>query len=476
MPVASGHLIFYLDRVVSGAGGSQHCSGACFVQGSERMIMKVTVENQSSVKKVMHIEVPEADVIRALDDAYKTLKKTAKVKGFRPGKTPRGVLERLYKKDVNADVTGKLIQDAYVDALKETELKVVGSPTVDPPELPATGDYCFDAAVEVQPEIADIDFTGLKLKKTLYQASDEEVEVQIQMMQKNLAKREPIDEERPARADDFVQVDYEGFKDGKPFEETKKTENFVIKLGDGHISEDFDKGVIGMNPGEEKEVTASFPDDYFNKKLAGHTVDFKVKLNEIRKEVLPEIDDEMAKQLGPFTTLDEVREKIRENLTQGYDKRIEQELNEQIFSQILEKVEFEVPDVMVDYELNGIIADAERSFSYHNKTFEEAGISRESLAEKYRGTAEKQVRRQLILGQIIQQEKMELAEEDLEKGFEEMAASYNQPVDVVKGIYGNSGDKLELFKHALLEKQAIKLIMERNEIESVEPEKAAPEA
>jgi trigger factor len=476
MPVASGHLIFYLDRVVSGAGGSQHCSGACFVQGSERMIMKVTVEDQSSVKKVMHIEVPEADVIRALDDAYKTLKKTAKVKGFRPGKTPRGVLERLYKKDVNADVTGKLIQDAYVDALKETELKVVGSPTVDPPELPATGDYCFDAAVEVQPEIADIDFTGLKLKKTLYQASDEEVEVQIQMMQKNLAKREPIDEERPARADDFVQVDYEGFKDGKPFEETKKTENFVIKLGDGHISEDFDKGVIGMNPGEEKEVTASFPDDYFNKKLAGHTVDFKVKLNEIRKEVLPEIDDEMAKQLGPFTTLDEVREKIRENLTQGYDKRIEQELNEQIFSQILEKVEFEVPDVMVDYELNGIIADAERSFSYHNKTFEEAGISRESLAEKYRGTAEKQVRRQLILGQIIQQEKMELAEEDLEKGFEEMAASYNQPVDVVKGIYGNSGDKLELFKHALLEKQAIKLIMERNEIESVEPEKAAPEA
>ncbi len=427
--------------------------------------MKVTVEDRSSVKKVLHIEIPEADVTRELDDAYKTLKKTAKVKGFRPGKTPRGVLERLYKKDVNADVTGKLIQDAYIEALKETELKVVGSPKVDPPELKAGAAYHFDAEVEVQPEIADIDFTGLKLKKTLYQASDEEVEVQIKMMQKNLAKRDPIDEERPAQAGDFVQVDYEGFKEGKPFEETKKTENFVIKLGDGHISEEFDNGVIGMNPGDEKEITASFPDDYFNNKLAGHTVDFKVKLNEIRKEVLPEIDDELAKQLGPFTTLDEVREKIKENLTQGYDKRIEQELNEQIFSQILEKTDFEVPDVMVDYELNGIIADAERSFSYHNKTFEEAGISRESLQEKYRETAEKQVRRQLILGQIVQQEKMELADEDLEKGFEEMAATYNQPVDVVKGVYGNSGDKLELFKHALLEKQAIKLIMDRNEFE-----------
>jgi trigger factor len=437
--------------------------------------MKVSVEDQSSVKKVMHIEVPVEDVTRALDDAYKTLKKTAKVKGFRPGKTPRGVLERLYKKDVHADVTGQLIQDAYVDALKETELKVVGSPSVDPPALEPGQAYHFDARVEVQPEIADIDITGLTLKKTRYEASDEEVDLQLTMMQKNLAKREPIDEQRPAQEGDFVQVDYEGFQEGQPFEETRKTDNFVMRLGDAHISEDFDKGIEGMNAGEEKEITTTFADDYFNKKLAGQTVDFKVKLNEIRKEVLPEIDDELAKQLGPFSTLDEVKDKIRENLTQGYDKRTEQELNEQIFSQILDRTEFEVPDVMVQYELDGIIADAERSFSYHNKTFEEAGISRESLSEKYRETAVKQVQRQLLLGKVIQQEKMELADEDLEKGFEEMAATYNQPVDVIKGIYQNSGDKLALFKHALLEKQAIKLIMEKNQIESVEPEKAASE-
>lgn len=438
--------------------------------------MKVTVEDRSAVKKIMHIEIPEADVTRALDDAYQTLKKTAKVKGFRPGKTPRGVLERLYKKDVNADVVSKLIQDSYVDALKETELKVVGSPIVDPPELAGKGDFCFDAEVEIQPEIAAVELTGLKLKKTLHKASDEEVELQIKMMQKNLAKRVPIDESRPAQIGDFVQLDYEGFKDGKPFEETRKTENFVIKLGDAHIAEAFDQGVVGMNPGDEKEVTVSFPEDYFNKKLAGHTVDFKVKLNEIRKEELPEIDDELARQMGPFTTLDEVRDKIKANLTQGYDKRTEQELNEQIFSQILEKTEFEVPNVMVEYELNTILADAERSFSYHNKTFEEAGISRESLAEKYRPTAEKQVRRHLILGKIIEQEKLELADEDLEKGFADMAATYNQPVDVIKGFYGDGGDKLSVFKHALLEKQAIKLIMEKNAIESVEPEKAAPEA
>jgi trigger factor len=437
--------------------------------------MKVTVEDRSSVKKVMHIEIPQEDVTRALDDAYKKLKKTAKIKGFRPGKTPRGVLERLYKKDVNADVTGKLIQDAYVEALQETELKVVGSPKVEPPELEKNASYLFDAEVEVQPEIDDIEIKGLSLKRTNYAASDEEVELQIKMMQKNLAKREPIDEVRPAQDGDFVQIDYEGFKDGQPFDETQKTENFVMKLGDAHISEDFDTGVVGMNPGEETDITVSFADDYFNKKLAGHTVDFKVKLKEIRKEVLPEIDDEMAKQLGPFTTLDEVRDKIKENLEQGYQKRAEQEINEQIFTQILEKVDFEVPDVLVEYELKSIIAEAERSFTYHNKTFEEAGISHESLSEKYRDTAEKQVQRQLILGKIIEQEKMELADEDLDKGFAEMAAAYNQSVDVVKGIYEKSGDQMSHFKHALLEKKAIKLIMEKNEIESVEPEKTAAE-
>ncbi len=437
--------------------------------------MKVTVEDRSSVKKVMHIEVPEEDVTRALDDAYKTLKKTAKVKGFRPGKTPRGVLERMYKNDVHADVAGKLIQDAFVEALKETELKVIGSPEVDPPQLEKSSPYRFDAKVEVHPEIGDIDFTDLKLERSNYEASEEEVEAQIKLLQQNLAKREPIEEVRPAQNGDFVQLNYEGFKDGSPFEETTKTENFVMKLGDAHIAEDFDKGVVGMNAGEEKDITITFPEDYFNKKLAGHTVDFKVTLNEIRKEVLPELDDEMAKQLGPFTTIAEVREKIKQNLTEGYDKRAEQELNEQAFSQILEKVDFEVPDMLVEYELKSIIADTERSFSYNNKTFEDVGITRESLSEKYRGTAEKQVKRQMILGKIIEQEKLELTDDELYKGFEQMAAVYKQPVEVVKGIYEKSGDQMAHFKHALLEKKAIGLIMERNHIESVTPEKSASE-
>lgn len=433
--------------------------------------MKVTVEDQSAVKKTMHIEVDEKDVVKAVNNAYSTIKKTAKIKGFRPGKAPRSVLERLYKKDVHADVSSKLIQEAFLEALQETKLNIVGSPKVDPPELDPKGPFLFDAEVEVRPEIADIEFKDLELKKTVYQASDEEVETQLKMLQKNMAKQEPIKEERPAAEGDFVLIDHEGFKDGKPFEATGKAENFTMKIGDSHMTKEFDDGVAGMNAGEEKEITVSFPEDYFNEKLVGQEIAFKVKLNEIRQEILPEIDDEMAKGLGPFDSLDALKEKIVENLTQGYEKRMEQEINEQIFTQLLDKTEFDVPDTLVQYELDAIISDAERSFQYHNKTFEEAGISKESLSEKYRETAEKQAKRSLILGKIIEQEKMELSDEDLEKGYEEMAAAYNQPAEMVKNLYTQDNNRLEGFKYALLEKQAIKLIMESSKIQEVEPEK-----
>lgn len=433
--------------------------------------MKVTVEDQSSVKKVMHIVIPEEKVVAEVDTAYKQLKKTAKIKGFRPGKAPRSVLERMYKKDVNKDVSSKLIQEGFIQALQETELKLVGSPEVDPPELAYTGDYAFDAAVEVHPEIDDIDFQGLELQKSLYKSTDEDLEAQLEMLRKNMTKMEPIEEERGAQEGDFALLDYEGFKDGQPFEETQKTENFTLKIGDAHISKEFDEGLVDMQPGEDREIAVTFPDDYFNAKLAGVAVQFKVHLHEIRTEIVPEIDDDLAKKLGPFDSLEALKEKIVENLTQGYDKRSEQEINEQIFTKLIEKTDFELPETMVKMELDHIIAEAERSFEQANKTLEEAGLSKESLAEKYRETAEKQVRRHLILGKIIEQEKLELSDEALDQGFQEMADNYNQPVDQIKNYYNQNNKGLELFKHALLEKQAIGLIVDSSKIEEIEPKK-----
>ncbi|MDJ0722304.1 MAG: trigger factor [Desulfobacterales bacterium] len=436
--------------------------------------MNFTVEAQSAVKKKVSIEIPQADVAKELDSAYRELKKNAKVKGFRPGKTPRNVLERLYGKEVRADVSSRLIQEAFLEVLKDSEMNVVGMPQIDPPELRADGPYAFDAVVEVRPELENLKIGGFKLKKTLYRPTEEELEAQIQMLRKNLAKMEPVEDDRAAAAGDVVLVDYEGSKDGQPFTETQKTTDFSMKIGDGLIHKDFDDQVVGMKSGDEKTFNVTFPGDYYNDKLAGLEIAFDVTLKEIRQEVLPEIDDAMAKRLGKFESLDELRKQIEENLSKGYAKRQEQELHEQVFTALLDQQTFEVPDAMVAHELESIVSEAQQSFSYHNTSMEELGLTKEALEEKYRDTAVKQVRRHLLLGKIIEQENMELSDEDLEKGYADMAASFNQPVDMIKQFYAQHPDRVDIFKHTLLEKQAINLIIEKSEIEEVEPELEKP--
>lgn len=434
--------------------------------------MQVTVEDVSSVKKTLHIEIPNDEVVRELNQAYNTLKKTAKIKGFRPGKVPRSVLEKMFGKDVNADVSSKLIQNSFFDAVKQNNLNIVGQPQLDPPMLDPKEPYSYNATIEITPEIEDLDFKGLKLKRTHYQFSDDEVDTQLKTLQQNLARHQKISEDRPAKEDDIVLVDYEGFKDGKPFAETAKTENFTLKIGAGVISKDFDSQLIGMQPEESKEFTVKFPEDFYTKSLADNEIAFQVTLNEIREEVLPDIDDEFAQKVGQYQTLDELKDAIKDNLKQGYAKRTEQELNEQIFSDLISKSDFETPDALVDMELEGIIEEAERSFAYRNTSMEQLGLSREEIADKYRDTALKQVKRHLILSKLIDQESLELSDEETENGLQEMAENFGHALADIKKYYAENKDKLELFKHTLLEKKAINLIIDSSKIEDVKPEAA----
>ncbi len=431
--------------------------------------MQVTVEDKSTVKKIIHVEIPEEDVAHELDEAYKTLKKTAKIKGFRPGKAPRSVLEGMYKKDVNADVTARLIQNSFMDALKEIELNIIGQPKVDPPELDVKGPYKYDATVEIKPEIGDVEFKGLNLKKTLYRVTDVEVDAQLEMLRKNQSRMDKIEEDRAVREGDFAVIDYEGFKDGEPFDKTEKTENYTLKVGAGYITEDFDKQLEGMKPGETKQIDVSFPEDHSDKDLANLDIQFQVNLREIRQEVLPDLDEQFAKKFGPYESIDDLKEEISKNLQQGYDKRIEHELNEQIFKALIAQQDFELPEIMVEYELEGIMAEAERSFSMNNITLEQVGLTKEIMKEKYLETAENQVRRHLILSKLIKQESLDISDEELDEGFAEMAVAINQPEEKIKELYQENNERMEVFKNSLLEKKSIRLIIGQGNIEEVEP-------
>lgn len=435
--------------------------------------MPFKIEDVSSVKKTLHIEVPQEEVVQELDKAYNQLMKSAKVKGFRPGKVPRPVLERMFKKDVHADVSSRLIQSSFIDAIKQSDLKIVGNPELDPPELAADSAYEYKATVEITPDISDINYKGMDLTRTLYAPGDDEVDAQLKALQKGMAQHEKVTEDRPVQADDFVLLDLEGTHDGKPVPEFTKTENFNLQIGKAVISEDVDQQITGMKVGESKKFTTQFDKDFPNENLAGLEISFEVVLNEIRQENLPPLNDALAKKAGPYKTLDELKTVILDNIKQGYEKRKEQELNEQIFKELISRTTFEVPDAMVEMELQGIIEEAERSFAYRNTSLEDMGLSKEMIAEKYRDTALNQVKRHLILGKMIDQEKLEVDKGEVESGLKEMSENFNQPLEGIKQYYDQNKDKLELFKHTLLEKKAIKLILDSSSIKDVKPEAAA---
>jgi trigger factor len=431
--------------------------------------MQVTVEDVNSVKKKIHVEIPREDVSKEIDSAYKNLKQKAKIKGYRPGKIPRSVLERLFKKDVHAEVIQNLVQTSFPEALKEADLAVLDTTDIDTPELDPDTEFKYNATVELRPQLPEVDFKGIKIKKTEYTVSDGEIEAQLEMLRKHLAEYHPITEDRPAAEGDYITIDYEGFKDGEPYALAPFTENHAIRMGEASFTEDFDKALAGMKPGDSREITVNFPADYRNAELSGQEVTFKVALKEIKQEVLPPFDDELAKKFGNYETLADLRKEIESNLQQGYDKRTNQEMQEQIFNKLLEN-EFEVPDVMVRHELDEIARDTEHRFSQNGLSMEQLGLTRELLDQQYRPVAEQQARRHLLLNKIIEQENLEVLSEDLDAEYAKLSEMIGQPLDFIRKFYQENPGKQDGFKIALLEKKAVDLIINHADVETVQPE------
>ncbi len=438
--------------------------------------MQVKIEDQSSIKKKLSFEIPKEKITKELNKAYNELKKNADIKGFRKGKIPRKVLENRFAADVHSDLGPRLIQEAFIEAIQEHDLNVVGGPQLDPPELTPGADYVFDITVEIKPELDDIEYEGIALEKTKYEVLDAEIDSQIYMIQKTLAKKETVTEERPVKDSDFVLIDYEGFLNGDAFEGAPKIENYVMGINQGTLPAEFSEKLIGAIPVQDLEIDVVYADDFHDENLKGKTIVYKVTLKEIQEEILPEANDDLVKDLGKFETLDEVKDSIRDNLGKGIAQRVKHEMSEQVFLSLLEKYTFEVPDAMVEGELNGIIMETEQAYAQNNTSLEEAGLSKEMMKTQYRDVAEKQARRHLILDKLITQEKLELTEEELDASFEEMAQGMNASMDAVKNYFNMDPKQLEYYKHTQLEKKAIDLIIEKGSVTEIEPKAAEADA
>jgi trigger factor len=427
--------------------------------------MKANVEEISSIKKKVSIEISEDQVNKEVESFYKDLGKKAKIKGFRPGKVPRDILERYFKDYVKAEVIQKLIEETYPQALSETDLHPVSPPVIDPGGFEDGKPFQYSAMIEVKPDIQLEEYTGLKIEGKKEEVKDEEVEERLKALQNLHANLKTISEARPIQTGDYVIVDYEARLGGKPLEGGKAID-FTVEVGSGQFIPAFEEKLIGLKPEEEKEIEVSFPEDYGYQKWAGKTISFHVKIKEIKEKILPPLDDEFAKDLGDYASFEELKAKLKGEIEKEKELALERRLKDQVVDQLLETNPFEVPESLVEEQAKAMVSDTKLRLAAQGMVLKNLGVSEEKLQEDYKAMAQKQVRTFLILEKIAGQEGIAVTDEEADDRLREMSERMHQKFDVVKRYYEKNGLLPEV-KAGIIRDKILNFLLEKATISYV---------
>ncbi|MCJ7803187.1 MAG: trigger factor [Desulfobacterales bacterium] len=427
--------------------------------------MKANVEEISSIKKKVSIEISEDQVNKEVESFYKDLGKKAKIKGFRPGKVPRDILERYFKDYVKAEVIQKLIEETYPQALSETDLHPVSPPVIDPGGFEDGKPFQYSAMIEVKPDIQLEEYTGLKIEGKKEEVKDEEVEERLKALQNLHANLKTISEARPIQTGDYVIVDYEARLGGKPLEGGKAID-FTVEVGSGQFIPAFEEKLIGLKPEEEKEIEVSFPEDYGYQKWAGKTISFHVKIKEIKEKILPPLDDEFAKDLGDYSSFEELKVKLKGEIEKEKELALERQLKDQVVDQLLEINPFDVPESLVGEQAKAMVSDTKLRLAAQGVALKKLGVSEEKLQEDYKAMAQKQVRTFLILEKIAGAEGIAVTDEEADDRLREMSERMYQKFDVVKRYYEKNGLLPEV-KAGIIRDKTLNFLLEKANISYV---------
>lgn len=425
--------------------------------------MNIQIEDLSSIKKRINVEIPVEQVSREIDSFYGELKKKARIKGFRPGKVPREILERYFKDYVKAEVTQKLIQDTYSEAISEGHLQPVSTPIIDPGELEKDKPFHYTVTVEVKPEIKIDGYVGLTLEGNKEEVKEEEVEERLRDLQNLHAVLKTIPEPRPIQKGDFVLLDYEAWLEGKPLEGGKAID-YTVEVGSGRFIPALEEALIGLKPEEEKEMEVSFPEDYGYKKWAGKTISFRVKIKEIKEKILPPLDDEFPKDFGDYASLEEFKKKLKEDLTKEKEAILKKHLKDQIVDRLLEAHPFEVPESLVKAQAKALVSDMKLRLATQGMGLKDLNLSEEKLEEDYRELSQKLVRTFLILEKIASQEGIDVTNEEIEQRLKEISERTRQPLEAVKRLY-ESRQLIPELKAEILNEKTLNFLLEKAQIQ-----------
>jgi trigger factor len=421
--------------------------------------LKVEVENLSEVKRKLRIEVPAAEVSAEIDRAYREMGKRAKVKGFRPGKVPRSVLELYYHKDIEQEVSDNLVRRSLGEALKEQELEAINLSWPEPPPAVLAGqDYRYSVEIEINPEFAVENYLELELKAPEVTVTDTEVDARMEEIRQGNAMLKPLAESRGAQEGDFVVMDYQAYFAGKAVE-GGKAEGFYVQIGSGNFNADFERGLVGLTPGTETRITVDLPKDFANPLLAGKEVEFQVKVMDLREKVVPELDDSFAQSLGGnFQTVADLREAVREDIIKVRERERQAYLENEAVEQILAHTSFEMPPSLVQQEQESIVREQWERMQQQGMNV--AGMDPSRMLEVVKPMAERRVRTKLLLDRIATQEGLEVDDAEVEATLARIAVGSGQDVNEVKKYYQEQ-DFLGALRRQLRNEKTMKLLLDK---------------
>ena len=423
-------------------------------------MIKIDVEDLSSTKKRLQIEVPGEVVSKEIDSAYRKLSKKAKVKGFRPGKVPRTILERYYGDYVHNEVMSTLISDTYVKAISEKDIKPVSQPTIDNGTLEEGKAFEYSATVEVKPDVDVKDYLGLQLQGRKVHVAKGDVDKRLRELQDLHAQLVTEEKRKKIREGDFVVIDYEGSSDGRPFEGSGG-KDLMLHIGSGGFVPGFDERLIGAQRDDEREVEMTFPEDHPT--MAGKQAVFRVKVKEIKKKVLPKLDDEFAKDIGEFKDLKELKARIREDLKREGGESAKRDVERQLVEKLIERNSFDVPRSMVEGQIDYFVADTKIRLASQGVDLKDVRIDEGKLRKDFEEAALKRVKQGLILEKISALEGISAEDEEVTERLREISLRTNQNLEKVRGYY-QKGDRMEDLRARIVEEKTVDFLLKRSSI------------
>lgn len=402
--------------------------------------MSVQVEKLEKNMAKLTIEASAEDFEKACQVAYNKNKGKIQIAGFRKGKAPRTIIEKMYGKEVfYEDAANEIIPDAYTKAVKECGEEIVSQPTIDVVQIEAGKPFIFTAEVALKPEVTLGTYKGVKVEKIDVTVTDEEVEADLQQQRENSARSISV-EDRPVKDGDETIIDFEGFVDGVAFE-GGKGENYPLTIGSGAFIPGFEEQLVGAELNKEVEVNVTFPEDYQAEELAGKAAVFKCTVKEIKEKELPELDDEFASEVSEFDTLAEYKEDIKKKLTEKKEAEAKSAKEKAVIDAIIADAQMDIPDAMVAYKQRQMLDDFSQRMAMQGITFEQycqfTGATPAMMLEQVKPQAESQIKTSLVLEAIAKAENIEVSEEDVNKEIEEMAKMYKMEASQIKDMMGD---------------------------------------